>query len=141
MLLRLCHTLGRRASNAYLLQSPFHHTAAHHIARFASMSLTESLQSEIASHPVVVYSKTFCPYCDQAKDLIRGLGVNAHIVELDKISNGSAVQTTLTSSITNGHRTVPMVFVGGEFIGGCDATVAAHRSGKLVPKLKAAKAL
>lgn len=34
-----------------------------------------------------------------------------------------------------GQRTVPQVFVAGEFLGGCDETTSLHRSGGLVTKL------
>eukprot|EP01052_Picozoa_sp_SAG31_P007659 SAG31_NODE_368_length_16798_cov_20.422780_12_plen_187_part_00 len=39
------------------------------------------------------------------------------------------------------HRSVPRVFVGGEFVGGCDDTQAAYRSGKLMEMLRKAGAV
>lgn len=38
---------------------------------------------------------------------------------------------------TYNHSTVPAVFVRGQFLGGCDATVAADQSGKLKELLAA----
>lgn len=35
-------------------------------------------------------------------------------------------------------RTVPQVFIGGEFIGGASETSALHAAGELLPKLDAA---
>lgn len=37
-----------------------------------------------------------------------------------------------------GRSTVPQVFVGGQHVGGCDDTLAAHSSGKLSELLAAA---
>ena len=39
-------------------------------------------------------------------------------MELDYESDGSAIQSAIAS--TYGQRTVPAVFINGEFIGGCD---------------------
>jgi len=86
--------------------------------------------------PVVIFSKTYCPYCSEAKSLFQSLGVAADIYELDVISGGSAIQSTLQG--ISGMRTVPQVFIGGELIGGCDDTFAAKSSGKLDAALKAA---
>ena len=86
--------------------------------------------------PVVIFSKTYCPYCSEAKSLFQSLGVAADIYELDVISGGSSIQSTLQG--ISGMRTVPQVFIGGELIGGCDDTFAAKSSGKLDAALKAA---
>ena len=40
-----------------------------------------------------------------------------------------------------GGRSVPRVFIGGQFVGGGDETVAAHRDGKLQALLEAGGAL
>merc|ERR1712050_213304 len=53
--------------------------------------------------------------------------------DCDKIQN--ALQ-----KITGG-RTVPRVFIGGEFIGGCSETTALHNQKKLVPLLQQHSAL
>ena len=64
------------------------------------------------------------PFCD-----LQSLGVNAYVVELDTMDDGSAIQAAL-AQIT-GQRTVPNVFVKGKHIGGCDDTVAAQKAGTL----------
>ena len=87
----------------------------------------------------MVYSKSWCPYCLRVKGLLGELGVDAKVVELDEVIEGDEVQDTLLS--ITGVRTVPQVFVGGEFVGGCDDTLAAHQAGGLVPMLEGAGAL
>jgi len=82
-----------------------------------------------SENPVMVYSKTYCPFCMEVKALFNKLGVQATVVELDSLADGADVQDAL-SSVT-GSRTVPQVFIGGELVGGCDDTMAANRSGAL----------
>ena len=38
---------------------------------------------------MVVFSKTTCPYCDQAKATLANGGVQYKLVELDQVNNGS----------------------------------------------------
>eukprot|EP00250_Pteridium_aquilinum_P006778 c16621_g1_i1 orf=160-468(+) len=102
------------------------------------MALAKS-KDLVASNPVVVFSKSFCPYCKQVKQLLESLGVKMKAVELDQESDGSDVQAALAE--WTGQRTVPNVFIGGQHVGGCDSTVAKHKEGKLVPLLQEAKAL
>lgn len=93
------------------------------------MSQTAAVQDAISNNKVVVFSKTYCPYCTRAKKLLSDLNVPHMAIELDKVAGGSEMQSAL-QGITN-IRTVPQVFVGGKLVGGCDDTVAAHSSGKL----------
>ncbi|KAF9113878.1 glutaredoxin [Mortierella sp. AM989] len=72
----------------------------------------------IASHGVVVFSKTHCPYCKTAKSHLEKHGAKAHIVELDLVENGAAIQAYLLE--LTGQRTVPNIFIGQTHIGGCD---------------------
>jgi glutaredoxin 3 len=61
------------------------------------------------------------------------------VLELDERDDGDAVQDYL-QKLTGG-RSVPRVFIGGQFIGGGDDTAAAHAKGELKAKLEAASAL
>lgn len=66
--------------------------------------------------------------------------VSVEIFELDKMPSnlpqGPAVQSTL-AEIT-GQRTVPSVWVNGEFVGGNDVTQGLYKSGELQNRLKTA---
>lgn len=53
--------------------------------------------------------------------------------------DGADIQSALAE--WTGQRTVPNVFIGGNHIGGCDATTALHKQGKLVPLLTEAGAV
>jgi glutaredoxin 3 len=78
----------------------------------------EKAKEIVASSPVVIFSKTYCPFCTRVKQLLAQLGANYKAVELDVESDGSDLQSALAE--WTGQRTVPNVFVKGERIGGCD---------------------
>lgn len=96
-------------------------------------------QNVVSSNPLVVFSKSYCPYCIKVKELLTKLGAKQVVIELDIEGDGAAIQSALAG--WTGQRTVPNVFIGGQHVGGCDDTVAKHKSGNLVPLLKKAGAL
>eukprot|EP00250_Pteridium_aquilinum_P034033 c6908_g1_i1 orf=503-1039(-) len=98
--------------------------------------LEELIKSKNSENPVVVYSKTWCPYCARVKSLFKELGVKPFVVELDELADEVEVQGALQR--LTGQSTVPNVFIGGKHIGGCDDTLALHQRGKLIPLLKEA---
>ncbi|CAL9779840.1 unnamed protein product [Musa acuminata subsp. burmannicoides] len=99
----------------------------------------EKAKETVSSNPVVVFSKTFCPFCVRVKKLLDKLGARYKAIELDVESDGSNIQAALAE--WTGQRTVPNVFIGGKHIGGCDDTLAKHQQGKLEPLLIEAGAL
>jgi thioredoxin reductase (NADPH) len=95
----------------------------------------------VHTYPVVVFSKSWCPYCKRALEALAVEGVVGapvlFVVSLDRDANG--IQSTLATM--TGRRTVPNVFVGGKSIGGGDETVSLQRSGELKALLLAANAI
>lgn len=102
-------------------------------------SVRESVEAKIAETPVVVYSKSYCPYCTKTKALLKDLGASFEVVELDRVDDGDAQQEAL-EAIT-GQRTVPNTFIGGKTVGGNSDIQSLHKGQQLVPKLKAVAAL
>ena len=107
-------------------------------------TLEAKVKALIASVPVVIFSKSYCPYCRQTKMLFRMLvseglltSDDVHITELDLNNDGAAMQDCLHK--TTGQRSVPNIWIGGEFIGGNDDIQELYQSGALVAKLKALK--
>jgi glutaredoxin 3 len=86
-----------------------------------------TLDAAIQAHKVVVVSKSSCPYCLKALNILRSYNLD-DIVVLDAEENPK--YQTRAFDLT-GQRTVPNVFINGKSIGGCDATTALHKSGKL----------
>eukprot|EP00546_Thalassionema_frauenfeldii_P004405 CAMPEP_0178913414 /NCGR_PEP_ID=MMETSP0786-20121207/10828_1 /TAXON_ID=186022 /ORGANISM="Thalassionema frauenfeldii, Strain CCMP 1798" /LENGTH=146 /DNA_ID=CAMNT_0020586151 /DNA_START=75 /DNA_END=515 /DNA_ORIENTATION=+ len=92
-------------------------------------ALVNSVKEEIDSNTVVVYSKTFCPFCKMTKVTLENQKIDAKVIELDEVDDGPAIQDILTE--LSGQRTVPNVFVNGKHLGGNDDTQDAVKSGKL----------
>lgn len=94
----------------------------------------------VNSHPVVVFSKSWCPYCRKALEALSAAGVpDPFIVDLTSNPQTREVQEVLKSMTKR--RTVPNVFVGGKSIGGGDETAGLQAKGALVPLLIEAGAL
>ena len=61
----------------------------------------------------VVWSKDHCPFCDQAKGLLKMKGIE---FEEKKIGHGFTKEDLLEAVPTA--RTVPQIFLDGELVGG-----------------------
>lgn len=103
------------------------------------------VEDAIAANPVVVFSKSYCPYCNTAKRALAAAAstldnyAGAKVFELDNMgSKGAAIQDYLAHK--TGRRTVPNVFVGAKAIGGGDETAALHARGTLVSMVRNAVA-
>ncbi|XP_058113657.1 glutaredoxin-C8 [Magnolia sinica] len=87
------------------------------------------VRKTVSSHDIVIFSKSYCPYCKRAKAVFKELKKEAYVVELDQRDDGREIQDALSEIV--GRRTVPQVFINGKHIGGSDDTVEAYESGKL----------
>ena len=80
---------------------------------------------------VKLFTKSYCPWCHKALGLLVELNADFENIEVD---SGDAEWDTLKGK--TGHNTVPMIFIGDEFIGGYDDFEKLHSSGELELKLK-----
>jgi glutaredoxin 3 len=85
-------------------------------------------------NPVKIYTTAVCPYCVQAKRVLKSKGVE-HIEEI-RIDT-DPVQRTAMMELT-GRRTVPQIFIGQTHVGGCDDLMALDSQGGLEPLLQQA---
>lgn len=83
---------------------------------------------------VTIYTKSTCPYCAAAKDLLRKKGVAFD--EIDILRAPDQRQTMIQRA--GGGTTVPQIFIGEQHVGGCDDLYALDRGGKLDNMLAAA---
>ena len=90
-------------------------------------SLKTTIQELIRATPVLVYSKSYCPYCTEAKAILQKANVQFVAQELDEMGDGSDIQNEL-KNIT-GQNTVPNIFIAGTHIGGCSDLKAKVKSG------------
>ena len=82
----------------------------------------------IANKAVFVISKSYFPYCKMTKDILKKYKINKEVFEwldIDKLDDSEKIQKYMGK--LTGARSVPSVFVGGQFVGGGDETEAAHR--------------
>lgn len=100
------------------------------------MALTNAA-ALIASNRVVIFSMNGCPYCVKVKKLLNGLSKEVSSYELDTGADGARVHAEIVKA--TGHETFPAVYIAGQFIGGCDDTVALQQSGQLDKLLAAPK--
>lgn len=114
-------------------------TALNALVALGSASGTASkssfVKSTVKAHDVVIFSKSYCPYCRRAKAVFKELELKKepYVVELDQREDGWEIQDALSDMV--GRRTVPQVFVHGKHLGGSDDTVEAYESGKLAKLL------
>lgn len=80
---------------------------------------------------VEIYTKSYCPYCTRAKELLRIKGVQ--FIEYDVTSDPVREQEMRRRS---GRQTVPEIFIDDRLIGGCDELFEFDETGRLGPLLK-----
>lgn len=73
-----------------------------------------------------MYTTATCPYCDLAKRLLAGKGIEAQQIRVDV--EPAQLQAMIART---GRRSVPQIFVGATHVGGYDDLSALARSGQL----------
>jgi hypothetical protein len=58
-------------------------------------TLTAYVETQIKENPVMVWSKTYCPFCGMAKGLFQDLEVQAKVIELDEIGRPSHMPNSM----------------------------------------------
>jgi glutaredoxin len=74
------------------------------------------IDQTISENTVVIFSKTFCPFCVKIKELFASKGIPYKSVELDLMGkDGAEIQSALLEK--TGQSTVPSVWIKQKFIG------------------------
>lgn len=76
---------------------------------------------------VTLYSTSICPWCVQAENLLKRVGIAVEKIRVDQ--SNAQLESMIARS---GRRTVPQIFVGDVHIGGFNDLVAYEQSGQLV---------
>ena len=84
--------------------------------------------------PLVMFALEWCEFCWSLRKLFARCGIPYRSVDLDSTAyqrddRGGQIRAVLTAR--TGSKTIPQVFVGGEYIGGCTETLDAFREGRL----------
>jgi glutaredoxin 3 len=85
---------------------------------------------------VKMYTSMVCPYCHQAKRLLKSRGVD----QIDEVRVDLQPGLRDEMIARTGRRTVPQIFIGDTHVGGCDDLIALDQRGGLTPLLSAAAA-
>ena len=83
---------------------------------------------------VKIYTTAVCPYCVQAKQILKARGV----VELEEVRVDTDPAQRQKMMELTGRRTVPQIFIGQTHVGGCDDLMALDARGGLLLLLNAA---
>jgi len=85
----------------------------------------------MAAPPVLMYSKSWCPYCQRARALLLGKAV-----ALEEIDIEVHPQQREQMIHRSGRRTVPQIFIGDRHVGGSDELHELDAAGELDPLLR-----
>jgi glutaredoxin 3 len=93
-----------------------------------TLSNTEDLMP-----PITIYTKSWCPYCIAAKNLLkeRNAAFTENDIEKKPEKRAEMIQKA------NGRSTVPQIFIGERHVGGCDDLYALDDRGQLESLLQA----
>jgi len=81
---------------------------------------------------IVMYSKSWCPYCQRARALLSSKGVAFEEIDIEAHPEKRAEMIE-----RSGRTTVPQIFIGDRHVGGSDDLHALDAAGGLDPLLRA----
>ncbi|KAH8158715.1 hypothetical protein CIB48_g9524 [Xylaria polymorpha] len=96
-----------------------------------------TLRQILKQAPVVIFSKTYCPYSKKAKGVLLEKYIiepMPYVVELDEHPLGRKLQALLTEK--TGRKTVPNILINGESVGGGDEIAELDTRKTLIDKFK-----
>jgi len=90
--------------------------------------------------PLVLFALEWCEFCWSLRKLFAKAGIAYRSIDLDSTAfqrddRGGQIRKLLRAK--TGAATIPQVFVGGEWLGGCTDTLDAFKAGRLQAKLAA----
>jgi cysteine synthase A len=90
--------------------------------------------------PVVMFALEWCEFCWSVRKLFGAAQIPFRAIDLDSVAyqqgnRGGQLRAALKER--TGWETIPQIFIGGEFIGGCTDAFDAFRAGRLQQLLKA----
>ncbi|CEP64244.1 glutaredoxin LALA0_S10e05776g [Lachancea lanzarotensis] len=106
-------------------------------AQDAEFDPAKEYQMILTSSPMIVFSKTGCPFSKNMKNLLAkefSFTPEYRVVELDKHEHMAALQSYI--GLQTGRSTVPNVVINGKSRGGFDDFKALHDEGLLLESLK-----
>ncbi|KAI0206429.1 thioredoxin-like protein [Astrocystis sublimbata] len=96
-----------------------------------------TLRNILKRSPVVIFSKSYCPYSKKAKGVLLEkyiIDPAPYVVELDEHPMGRALQDLLLEK--TGRKTVPNILINGQSVGGSDDIAELDTRKTLIDKFK-----
>jgi cysteine synthase A len=98
-----------------------------------AVRFTEEVLSD-TGQPVALFALEWCEFCWSLRKMFAKYEIPYRSIDLDSVAyqednRGGEIRAVLTDK--TGMKTIPQVFVGGEFIGGCTEVFDACRDGSL----------
>ncbi len=75
---------------------------------------------------IVIYTTSYCPFCDAAKNLLKSLNI-----EFDEVDLTDNLEERLEISTKYNWRTVPLILINNKLIGGFDELNNLNNNGEL----------
>uniref|UniRef100_M4BXN3 PPIase cyclophilin-type domain-containing protein n=1 Tax=Hyaloperonospora arabidopsidis (strain Emoy2) TaxID=559515 RepID=M4BXN3_HYAAE len=94
----------------------------------------DTVWTAINQNALVLFSKSYCPYCKKTKETLAELGAKPLVFELDTRDDGPAIQAFLFRLTRQS--TVPNLFIRSKSVGGNDNVQELKRSGELLGQLE-----
>ena len=96
-------------------------------------AFVERIVSDTAQ-PVTMFALEWCEFCWSVRRMFARHGIPYRSVDLDSVEyqqddRGGKIRAALTARTS--FSTIPQIFVGGEFLGGCTDVFDAYRQGRL----------
>jgi cysteine synthase A len=90
------------------------------------------------SQPVVVFALEWCEFCWSVRKFFARVGIDYTAIELDSVAyqendRGRKIRESLNAQ--TGMKTIPQIFIGGQFVGGCTDIFDGWKEGRIQPLL------
>ncbi len=91
------------------------------------------------SKPIAFFALEWCEFCWSARKMFKKLGIEYNSIDLDSVAYqdddwGGRIRAALTAK--TGCKTIPQIFIGGKFIGGCTDLFDSYNSKVLQGQLR-----
>lgn len=111
-------------------------------SEIVEMATMQQIKNGVKSSPVFMVSKSYCPNCNRAKEILNNYSIDKStykVVEIDNDPEMEQIQDYMEQ--LTGARTVPRVFIGSKCVGGGESVAKLHQQNKLKALLKTAGAI
>jgi cysteine synthase A len=92
-----------------------------------------------ADQPVVMFAYEWCEFCNSVRKMFAAYGIDYTSIDLDSVAyqrNDCGIEMHEVLKRRTGSISLPLIFIGGDYVGGCIDVFNSLNSGQLLPRLK-----